>query len=135
MKNKFSATISVSRPKIFLFGTILGIISSTVLIFIFAFILTICDLGEAAAFPCSSVSMGLGGFIGAFYSAKKIGEKGYVCGLLIAIIMLVISTIVSMFLNGFNFTEKTLLRALIVVIMSMLGGIIGINKKTKSLVK
>ena len=136
MSRKFSVTSQISKPRVFLYGTIISLLCATVCILLFALLLTLCDLSASIAYPLSSLSIGFGGLVGSRYVSRKIGEKGYLCGIIIGIIIFSINSIVIFVMGGGSFTFFSLIRFVIVIIMSMLGGILGINtKSSKSLVK
>ncbi len=134
MKN-YTKDFENKKPKHLLVGFLISVIMSALMIFLFAFILTACDLSADFASPLSSLALGLGGAVGSFYSAKRIGEKGYLWGLALALILFCFNMLISFILNGAGFSSFAAIRLVVVLIMSMLGGILGINKKSRSLVK
>ena len=129
-------TTDISKPKIIGFGVIISALISIAFIFVFALVLTTTNLNPQMALPLSSVSLGIGSFFGGKYSAKKIGEKGYLWGLIIGLLTFFINLLVSLIFNASEITLFSFIRFIIILIMSMLGGIIGINSKSNnSLVK
>lgn len=136
MKNKVTANQVSTKPQIFLFGSVISLLVSMIFIFLCAGLLTVGNFAHSIAFPLSSLALGIGGFFGSRYVAKKIREKGYLCGLIIGIVLFSVNTVISMALGGFAFTWMSVIRLVIILLMSMLGGILGINSaSTKSLVK
>ena len=136
MKKSYSVTASYSKPTVFAIGTAIAVIVAALMLLLFAFFMTVVDIPKGYAFPLSSIAMGVGSFFGAGYSAKKLKEKGYLCGLVVGAILFLICTIVGVFVNGVQFTALTPLRAIISVLMGMIGGITAINSSsTRSLVK
>lgn len=136
MKKSYSVTTNYSKPTVFAIGTAIAVIVSAVVIILFAGVMTVVDIPKSYAFPLSSIAMGMGSFFGARYSAKKLKEKGYLCGLVIGLILFLLGTIVGIFVNGVQFTALTPLRAIISILMGMIGGITGINSgNARSLVK
>lgn len=128
--------ISVSKPRVFGVGILISAVISIIFLFLFAFILTIGNFSEDMALPLSSVSLGIGSFIGARYAAKKINEKGYLCGLIIGFSVFIINLIISLIFNSDNITLFSFIRLVIILLMAMLGGILGINSKdNRSLIK
>ena len=134
-----SKKIPVSSPTkttVFLKGLIISIIISSVCIVAFSAVLLLLGLPKSAASPLSSVAYGIGALFGSYYASKKIGEKGYLCGAIIAILLLIVNIIVGIILNGSQFSAIILIRSVITLIMAVLGGIFGINSNSsKSLVK
>lgn len=136
MKKSYSVTTDYSKPTVFAIGTAIAVIVAVVVIVLFAGVMTVVDIPKSYAFPLSSIAMGVGSFFGARYSAKKLKEKGYLCGVVVGLILFFIGTMVGLFVNGVQFTALTPLRAIISILMGMIGGITGINSSsTRSLVK
>lgn len=136
MKKSYPVATSLSKPTVYAIGTAVAVVVTAIMLLLFALFMTVVDIPKNYALPLSSVSMGVGGFFGARYAAKKLKEKGYLCGLIVGLAVFLINTIIGIFLNGVQFTALTPLRAIISILMAMIGGITGINSSsTRSLVK
>ncbi len=136
MKKGFPVATKYSKTTIYAVGTAIALGVSVLMLLLFALIMTFVNIQKAYAFPLASVALGVGSFMGARYAAKKQKEKGYLCGLIIGFFLFLISTIVAMIVNGLPFTALTPLRAVINILMGMIGGITGINSSgSRSLVK
>ena len=136
MKKGFPVTTNYSKTTIYAIGTAIAFVVSAVMLLLFALLMTVVNIEKAYAFPLASVALGVGSFVGARYAAKKQKEKGYLCGLAIGMFLFLIATLVGIIVNGFHFTALTPLRAIINVLMGMIGGITGINSSSsRSLVK
>ena len=61
-------------------GTGIGMLSSSVLIFMMAAVLTIGNIPAVMISPATVFILAFGGFFGGFSSAKISGEKGILCG-------------------------------------------------------
>ena len=114
---------------IFIKGIILGVFVNMILLLIFAAIILLADIDRALAQPLSSIALGAGGFAAAFYSAKKIGGKGYLIGLLIGICTFVAVTLIGLIINKGGLTVASLFRFIIAFLASVIGGIMGVNRK------
>ena len=129
----------VSTPTktiIFLKGLLISLLTVFGFILLFSAILLLLNLPKTSASPLSSVAFGVGAFLGSLYSSKKIGQKGYMCGIIIATLLMLINAIVGLILNGSAFSAIFFIRMLITYITAIFGGIIGINSNvSKSLVK
>ncbi len=67
-------------------------------------------------------------FIGGFIIGKRIGKKGWLEGIKLAIIFLVILTIFNYLALDTSFSLKTLIYYLILITSSTFGSMIGVNK-------
>lgn len=136
MKKSYSVSSQLSKPTIFAIGFGIAVLVVAVAIMLFSLFMTLIDIPKDYAFPLSSVALGIGSFVGSRIVAKKLMERGYLCGIIIGLLLFVIFTIVAIIVSGAQFTALTPLRLVISVLMGMLGGISGINtKSTRSLVK
>lgn len=113
---------------IFLKGAVLGVITTVLLMLAFAALILVLDIDRAYAQVLSTVSIAAGSFAASLYSAKKIGGKGYLVGLLVGIVAFGVLTVISLIVNKGGLTATTLFRLAIVVLASMIGGIIGVNR-------
>ena len=103
------------------------------IIFISVFILTILsyfnilnyNLTTYTKFLISIISFILGGYKIGLISTKK----GYIEGIKLSIILILIMIIISIIFNTFKY--KSIIYYLILIISSSIGSMIGINKKNK----
>lgn len=70
-------------------------------------------------------------FIGGYYIGKKSNKKGYLEGLKLGIIFSLFIIIFNFLVLSNSFKLKYLLFYIIIIISSILGSMIGINKKSK----
>ena len=135
MKRNSAPKLS-DTPRAILTGVIISTMLSSVCILLFALIITLMSLSTAAAFPLSSLSLGIGCFFGSKYTAKRLNKKGYLCGLINGFCVFLISVIIALCINPANFTWMSMIRLVIILLCSMIGGIGGVNqKKNPMLVK
>ena len=127
MNKVFSLNPKSSKASAVTIGAVLSIVVSFFMILLSALILTLGDFSESIAFPLSSLSLGVGSFFGSRYTAKKLQEKGYLCGIINGGIVFIVNIIISIIANGFSFTALSIIRLLIIMLTGMIGGITGIN--------
>lgn len=102
-----------------------------ILVAVFALIINLADLDYKYAPVFGSVAVGLGSLAGAMrYSAKK-KSKGYLIGLAFGGTTFLIVTLIGLILNGGGLTLNTLFHLIIIMLSSLSGGIIGVNKGGK----
>ena len=116
---------------IFIKGIVLGVLVNILLLLIFAAVILLADIDRAFAQPLSSIVLGVGGFVAAIYTAKKIGGKGYLVGLIIGLLSFVVVTLIGLIINKNGLTKASVFRFIISFLSSVIGGIIGVNKKTQ----
>ena len=116
---------------IFIKGIVLGVLVNILLLLIFAAVILLADIDRAFAQPLSSIALGVGGFAAAIYTAKKIGGKGYLVGLIIGLLSFVVVTLIGLIINKNGLTKASVFRFIISFLSSVIGGIIGVNKKTQ----
>lgn len=128
MFKDFSKSNTDKLGLIFLKGVIFGLITTLLLMLGFSALILALDIDRAYAQVLSTVSVATGCFVASLYSAHKIGGRGYLVGLIIGIVTFGVITIISLIVNKGGLTSNTLFRLAIVVLASMIGGIVGVNR-------
>lgn len=113
---------------IYLKGAAIGIAVSVLFMLIFSAVLLFFNLDRSYSKPFATISVSVGTFAASYYTAKKIGDKGYLTGLIIGIAVFVIITAVSMIINRSGFTLNTLFHFIIIILSALTGGILGVNR-------
>jgi len=127
MNKVFSLNPQSSKATAVTLGVVLSLVIALTALLASALILTLGDLSMNAAPPLSSFSLGLGSFFGSRYTAKKLQEKGYLCGIINGGILFLMTFIIGIILNGFSFTAVSIVRLITVMLCGIIGGITGIN--------
>lgn len=114
------------------FGVVTALIISFAAFAILAAVMLWGGIGEGLAGPLTIAASVISILAGAFLTARRIGEKGWlwgaVCGLVYYIIVYICALSAMM---EFNFSLKTLLMLLLGAVCGMAGGILGVNAGTK----
>jgi putative membrane protein (TIGR04086 family) len=110
---------------------ILNIITTAAFIFIFAVVMYLAQTGYEFATVFATVSLAAGSLVSAFYLARKIAKKGFLVGLLVGGAEFIIVTLISMFADKGGITVNTLFHLIIILLSSLIGGIVGVNKAGK----
>ncbi len=108
----------------YIFGFLIGAIVTAVFILIFALVMYL----SGAAFKYAPVFATLSVAIAAFFTAKMQGSKGLLVGAVIGGIAFILITLVSLIVNSGGITLNTLFHFIIIMLSSLIGGIIGVNK-------
>lgn len=97
----------------------------------FALIINLADIDYKYAPVFGSVAVGLGSLAGAMHHSAKKKSKGYLIGLAFGGATFLIVTLIGLILNGGGLTSNTLFHFVIIMLSSLSGGIIGVNKGGK----
>ena len=109
-------------------GSIVSIITSLILLFIFALILTFTNISESTINPVIIVISGISILLGSSISTLKIRKNGLLNGGLVGLIyILTIYLLSSLTGSGFNINIYSIIMSIVSIIAGMLGGIIGVN--------
>ena len=108
-------------------GTGVGLLSASVLIFLMAAALTVGDVPAMLISPVTVFFLAFGSFCGGFASAKICGEKGFFCGAISGALFFLIAWICGAVFENSGFGISAVIKSLMMVIASSLGGIIGVN--------
>ncbi len=113
-------------------GSIFAIITSAILLLIFAVLLCYTNLSESTMLPVILVITGISILIGSMMSTRKIRKNGILNGGMVGVIYTItLYLISSLFLAGFNLTFNSFIMMIIGIITGMIGGIIGVNTNRK----
>ncbi len=113
-------------------GSIFAIITSAILLLIFAVLLCYTNLSESTMLPVILVITGISILIGSMISTRKIRKNGILNGGMVGLIYIIILYLISsLFLAGFSLTFNSFIMLIIGIITGMIGGIIGVNTNRK----
>lgn len=98
-------------------------------VLLFAIILFFLENGYQYAAVLGTLSVAIGAFAAAFYCARKKGKRGMLIGFAIGILTFLAVTLVSLLLDDGGVTINTLFKFVIITLASLIGGVIGVNKK------
>lgn len=117
--------------KIILKGVGISFISTILFLIIFSLILSYTDISESVINPVIIVISGISILLGSSISIIKIKKNGLLNGGLIGFTYMFIIYLISSILNReFGLTINSLIFILVGISCGILGGIIGVNKKT-----
>lgn len=116
---------------IYSFSSLIGIISTFLFMLLSSLFMVIFEFNIGVLPIVSSFCLMVGSFVAGFLSAKKIGSKGILCGIVVSVIIFAFVFIVSLLLDSSGITLNTLIHFIINLLSSLIGGIIGVNKSAK----
>ncbi|MDD6011333.1 MAG: TIGR04086 family membrane protein [Oscillospiraceae bacterium] len=117
--------------KIFAFCQIFALIVYLLLFMGAAYISIAADLGRKYDFILSCGALCLAAFATAYFSGRKLKEKGLIVGLLFTLPMNVLFLLISLLINNFSVSLHLPIITAALLAAGALGGISAVNKKQK----
>lgn len=109
-------------------GVLRGFIITVVLLLIFAVIMTFTEVNEAISSLFYLVTTLLSIMYGSIYAVKKIKRKGWLVGIVVALLYLLVLYVVSVISgNSAVIGVNRLMRFSLAILVGTLSGMIGIN--------
>ena len=111
-------------------GVLISLISTVIMLFIFAILLTYTDINENITSTVIVVVTGISILMGSSIGNFKMKKNGLVNGAIIGAIYISTIYMISSILNWrFSLNFQSIIMIIIGMIFGILGGIIGVNKK------
>ena len=117
--------------KIIFKTSILQIVLSLILISLFSFVMYFLELDKSLSVIFATLSIAISSLVTSFFISKEIGNKGYITGFVIGITTFILITLISFIVDKGTVSLNTLFHFIIILLSSMIGGILGVNKKPK----
>ena len=112
-------------------AAVLLTVTTALFMAVFAAVMYFAQLDKNLSPLFATVSIAAGSLISAYYLSGKIGNKGYLTGFLTGLIVFLIVTIISLIIDDGTITANTVFHFIIIMLSSIIGGIMGVNKKGK----
>ncbi len=110
-------------------GVVAGVLMSAAILALMSFIMSVSTVPQAALDPLAVFAMSAGAFSAGFCCAKIVHKNGLGCGLFTGLVFALVMLVCSFAAPGGGLGLGALLKALIVIFSSMLGGVLGVNTK------
>ena len=98
-------------------------------ILIFATVMYFLEGGYEFSPLFATVSVALGCLLASLSLARSVGKKGFLIGGAVGFVTFIILTLIALVANDSGITVNALFRFIIIMLASIIGGIIGVNKK------
>ncbi len=108
---------------------IIFIVSFIVAAFIFAVGLYFLEGGYELSPLLATLSLAIGGFASSLFLGNYKGEKGILLGGAVALVIFIVTALITLLVNRGAVSIHLLLRFVIILLSSLIGAIIGVNKK------
>ncbi len=128
MRKEFSASDTKSKSGIYIKSAIIGVVATLIFMLIFSAALLFLNLDRAYATPFATISLAIGSLVASYYAAKEIGDRGYLIGIIVGGVVFLIITILSIIIGRSGLTANTAFHFVIILLASVVGGILGVNK-------
>ncbi len=108
---------------------LIEIVSTLVFVLIFAVIMYLIEGGYEYSSIFATVSIAIGSLVASFYLGNKQGQKGILIGLAVGGITFIIITLISLLMDNGAVGINILFHFIIIMLASLIGAILGVNKK------
>jgi len=113
-------------------GTVIGVLCCLAVLLIFALLMAMRDIPQAAVMPMAVIAGAVGAFIGGVLSARLAGSRGMVygaaCGALMYLLILIAGFSLLQNVNGLY----AVIKLFAVVASAAVGGVYGVNSPKRS---
>ena len=110
-------------------GSIVSILSTAVLLFIFSIVMTKVDIPFSLVSPISIILLGFSTFLGSFIGAKSFGKKGFFIGLCVSLTVFLTLLLLNLSMEPQGLGSIAAVKAVTTVITGVVGGVLGVNKR------
>lgn len=117
-----------NKYKKFLIAAVILVTTTFLFIFLFAIIMYLIEGGYEFSPLFATISLGLGSLFSSMYLARKSGKKGLLIGAIVGMAVFLLMLIISFIANKSQMSVNTLFRFIIIMLSSLIGGVIGVNK-------
>lgn len=108
-------------------GVLRGLILTLIIAFLLALVQTYSSIGESALSICILLTSMISIIYSSIYAAKKINSKGWIVGLLVSVLYILIIYIAAFIWGKDAMNVKDLWRVLLAIVTGILSGMLGIN--------
>ncbi len=126
MKKERFGVLEKQPPVLWLKAVLIEAVTAFLAVLLFSVLLLFVPAGFRYAAFFATVSLGIGCFFAALFTARKIGKKGWLIGLAVGGITFLLVTAIALLAGG-GFTVTTLFRMAILLLCALIGGVLGVG--------
>lgn len=130
-KSKSVIKFSNKTVKSVLISVATGEVVTFACLFVASLMMTKSGLSLGMADTVAVICAALGAFAAGFTSGLLIKERGFMYGMMCGILLCVIMVVLAAFTSGFSGGSTTIIKLVLMLLLSTLGAILGVNKKPK----
>lgn len=116
------------KKSVYIISAVLAFAVSLFIMAVFAAVIYLLNIDRKYIPTFSTVSVAIGCMAASFFAARKICEKGYLIGLIIGSVCFCLITVLSLIMGSGGISLNSLFHFVTVVLSSIVGGIMGVNK-------
>lgn len=131
MYNKRNTNKNIKNIGIVIIATLIGFALTGIVLFIFSFLITKIDAPSDIKKLLSVVALGIGSCVGGYYCSKRKKRHGIFCGAICGFVMFVLIVIFGAIFADTILSFKSTTKLLLVLICGGIGGVVGVNSKSK----
>ena len=120
-----------SKYTTYLITAIIEIAVTLLTVSLFSIVMNLADIDYKYSPVFGSVAVALGCLIASYFLSNKKKNKGYLIGAATGFITFIVITLVGLIINQGGIGINTLFHLVIIMLSSIIGGILGVNKKGK----
>lgn len=113
-----------------LISALIGVAITFGVILLFAVVMYLIGGGYEYSPLFATISTAMGTLFASMYLARKVGKKGLLIGGAVGITVFILIVIIALIFNNTSMGVNTLFRFIIIMLSSLIGGVIGVNKNT-----
>ncbi len=118
-----------NRWMMFLRASIIFILFTAVSMVICAAVMYFLELDKSLSPVLSNICLAVGTLVSSFFTSRKVGNKGYLIGLICGGIVFIAVTLISLIVDDSAVSSNTLFHFIIIMLSALIGGISGVNKR------
>lgn len=134
MVHKQSQSVDNTFANLFksvLWGILSGILAVLIILFIFSLVISKVDIADSVLSVMTTGAVGIGSFVASFISGKILKSKGLIVGAVCAFIFCIIILVLGVSAFSNNFSSLGIIKCVVIVSSSLIGGVSGVNFKIR----
>lgn len=114
-----------------LVGTVAGVVTAVAVMLLCALAVSCFSLPTAAMRAMAILTVAAGGFAGGYGAARTFRKKGLLIGVTVGVLLALILTVAGVLFTKEAPAMQSLSKFAILIVSAMIGGILGVNAKSK----
>lgn len=108
-----------------------GILVCAVILLLFSLVLSTQNIPQSAIDPMATAAVASGALVAGYVCSRQIRRNGLLCGLVCGVILSFVLLLASLGVSDYGFGIPALFKVVFILLLSMIGGVLGVNRKQK----